>query len=64
MKRDLLAALFKAFDDEAAQSLQRVAINNELFRNQPEPSCLDGQAEIIRQVFEDYEDETKFEIPW
>jgi hypothetical protein len=29
-----------------------------------ETPCTDRQAEIIRQVFADYEDETKFEIPW
>ncbi len=29
-----------------------------------EPSCHDRQAEIIRQVFADYENEKKFEIPW
>jgi hypothetical protein len=64
MKRDLLAALFKAFDDEAAQILQPDAIHNEFCRIQPEPSPFDGKTKIIRKIFADYEDENNFEIPW
>lgn len=63
MKRDLLAELFRAFESQTKQGRQPATVDNEQCCNQPAP-CTDREAEIIRQIFADYEDEEKFEIPW
>lgn len=64
MKRDLLAELFCAFDEETKPLEQTAASLDKFKQSLPEISFTDRQAGIIRQVFADYEDEEKYEIPW
>lgn len=62
MKRDLLAEMFLAFQREEKQSSNPVS---DSIATEPQKIVPpDAIGEIIRQVFADYEDESKFEIPW
>ncbi len=62
MKRDLLAEMSCVFhgEDKPHSNQGSKSIGTEPQKTVPP----DITGKIIKQVFADYEDETKFEIPW